>query len=242
MGIRRGSISTPIIVDGLVFNIDAANRASYPRTGTTATNTVGNDICTLLNGLDFNTDPFRFEFDHSDDTISIPQTSTLEFEKTSPFTISSWVKVNSVGGSDYDIIITNQQNGGNYRGYYLQIGPSGIIRLILRSGLSDRFFFDTSAALSAGAWSSVCVTYDGNNSSSSGKTFINGVEVSTSETTSTSAISGTTISGLPIYIGSRAAAANFFNGDIANTHIYNRALSSTEVAQNYNALKGRFGL
>ena len=242
MGIRRGSISTPIVVDGLIFNMDAANRASYPRTGTTATDTIGNNVCTLLNGLDFNTDPFRFEFDHSDDTISIPTTSTLEFEKTSPFTISSWVKVNSIGATDYDTIITNQQNGGNYRGYYLQIGASGIIRLILRSGLSDRFFFDTSATLSAGAWSSVCVTYDGNNSSSSGKTFINGVEVSTSETTGTSAISGTTISGLPVYIGSRAAAANFFNGDIGNVHIYNRALSSTEVAQNYNALKGRFGL
>ena len=35
MGIRRGSISTPIIVDGLVFNMDAANRAStIPSTST----------------------------------------------------------------------------------------------------------------------------------------------------------------------------------------------------------------
>ena len=42
MGIRRGSISTPIIVDGLIFNMDAANRACYPKTGTTATDTVGN--------------------------------------------------------------------------------------------------------------------------------------------------------------------------------------------------------
>ena len=30
MGIRRGSISTPIIADGLVYNFDAASRASYP--------------------------------------------------------------------------------------------------------------------------------------------------------------------------------------------------------------------
>ena len=242
MGIRRGEITTKIVPHGLVFNMDAANRASYPRTGTTATDTVGNNICTLLNGLDFNTDPFRFEFDHSDDTISIQTTPTLEFEKTSPFTISAWLKVNSIGASDYDVIITNQQNGGNYRGYYLQIGASGIVTLIFRSTLSDRFFFSTSATLSAGAWSNVCVTYDGNNSSSSGKAFINGAGVSTSETTGTSAISGTTISGLPVYIGSRAAAANFFNGDIANTHIYNRALSANEVLHNYNALKGRFGL
>ena len=33
---RVGSITTGIITDGLVFNMDAANRASYPQTGTTA--------------------------------------------------------------------------------------------------------------------------------------------------------------------------------------------------------------
>ena len=32
---RVGSITTDIIADGLVFNMDAANRASYPRTGPT---------------------------------------------------------------------------------------------------------------------------------------------------------------------------------------------------------------
>ena len=35
---------------------------------------------------------------------------------------------------------------------------------------------------------------------------------------------------------------NFFNGNIANTQIYNRALSATEIAQNYNAQKSRFNL
>jgi len=34
----------------------------------------------------------------------------------------------------------------------------------------------------------------------------------------------------------------YFDGKIANTQIYNRALASTEVLQNYNALKRRFGL
>ena len=34
----------------------------------------------------------------------------------------------------------------------------------------------------------------------------------------------------------------YFDGRMSNTQIYNRALSATEVTQNYNALKGRFGL
>ena len=53
MGIRRGSISTPIIVDGLVFNMDPANRASYPKTGTTVTDTINNLSVILTNGPEF---------------------------------------------------------------------------------------------------------------------------------------------------------------------------------------------
>jgi len=37
-------------------------------------------------------------------------------------------------------------------------------------------------------------------------------------------------------------SAEYFNGVIATGQIYNRALSAAEVQQNYNALKGRFGL
>jgi hypothetical protein len=34
----------------------------------------------------------------------------------------------------------------------------------------------------------------------------------------------------------------YYNGNIANTQIYNRALSAQEVLQNYNATRTRFGL
>jgi hypothetical protein len=37
------------------------------------------------------------------------------------------------------------------------------------------------------------------------------------------------------------AASQFFNGQIANTQIYNRALTYAEIQQNYNSFKSRFG-
>ena len=43
------------------------------------------------------------------------------------------------------------------------------------------------------------------------------------------------------YVG-RRAAGQYFSGSIANIGIYNKALSSSEVQQNYNAQKARFGL
>ena len=43
-------------------------------------------------------------------------------------------------------------------------------------------------------------------------------------------------------IGSYQENNYFFYGNIGPCHIYNRALSASEVLHNYNALKGRFGL
>jgi hypothetical protein len=43
------------------------------------------------------------------------------------------------------------------------------------------------------------------------------------------------------YVG-RRAAGQYFSGSIANVGIYNRAISATEILQNYNTLKGRFNL
>ena len=68
MGIRRGSISTPIIADGLVFNMDAANRAStIPSTSTTKTfNTLDTSISgsIITDGTWGAGPPNTFDFDY----------------------------------------------------------------------------------------------------------------------------------------------------------------------------------
>ena len=43
-------------------------------------------------------------------------------------------------------------------------------------------------------------------------------------------------------IGSYLTLSRYWNGRIALIQIYNKQLSSTEISQNYNALKSRFGL
>ena len=45
-----------------------------------------------------------------------------------------------------------------------------------------------------------------------------------------------------LYLSYRSGTNYYFNGKISNIQIYNRALSASEVLQNYNALKGRFNL
>ena len=76
---RVGSITTDIIADGLILNIDASNRASYPRTGTTATDTINNITGTLTGAGGSNNTPQWenvnsgvFNFDGTDDEIDFP--------------------------------------------------------------------------------------------------------------------------------------------------------------------------
>ena len=69
--------------------------------------------------------------------------------------------------------------------------------------------------------------------------YINGVSVPF--TIISNSLTSTTIqSGAPFQIGTGRENLNYFNGNIANAQIYNKELSSTEVLQNYNALKDRF--
>jgi hypothetical protein len=44
------------------------------------------------------------------------------------------------------------------------------------------------------------------------------------------------------YIGSRAGTTSFVTGNIAGFLVYNRPLTASEVSQNFNALKNRYGI
>ena len=45
-----------------------------------------------------------------------------------------------------------------------------------------------------------------------------------------------------LFVGSRAGTQYPFSGKISNTKIYNRALSDQEIQQNFNAIRGRYGI
>jgi hypothetical protein len=79
----------------------------------------------------------------------------------------------------------------------------------------------------------LCWTYNG----SSVNLYVNGVPDSSFARSGTINTSNSTI-----YIGYSGYASEYFNGRIAICQLYNKALTATEILQNYNAQKGRFGL
>ncbi len=237
MGIRRGSISTPIIVDGLVFNMDAANRASYPRTGTTITETI-NSVTGTFNGSTFvNENNGIINFDGTDDYIDFDDILDL-----STLSVSMWINCDQYN-SDREFLFGKWKS--NHRSYAIvlnQLGTSaGSItsQISIDGGSSNIGLATDSGVIDAnGTWFNVGFTHD----ATTLKTYVNGV------LGATATIGGAYTSGTAhvavgtILFSNDTSPLNPFNGQIANTQVYNRALSATEVTQNYNALKGRFGL
>ncbi len=232
---RVGSITTGIISDGLVFNTDPANRASYSQTGTIATDTVGNLTGSLTNGVSFsNTNEGIFVLDGSDDYIDYGD--VLDFDRLDAFSIGCWFKRERSGVSEF--LVAKQESGGDYRGYtFILPADDDYLTIVFRNTLTtNRLIVDGTTAITDTNWHYGVVTHDGSSATSGIKIYLDGSD-DTGVVNGT--LSGTTVNSIPLQIGARNNGF-CFDGNIASTHIYNRALSANEVLHNYNALKNRF--
>ena len=238
MGIRRGSISTPIIADGLVFNMDAANRAST--IPSTSTDKAFNTIDTTVSGS-FTNDTFydsstispTFAFDGVQDFIDL--SSLTSYSSNDPHTYSAWIKGTLSSGGAYKWILNNGAAG------------TGTSLIVYSSKIG--FFWQGGNAVKQGSitlsndtWYNLTICYHG--SSLTYDMYVNGALDTSSDTASATAGGGTTWSAgnsNPRY-GAWFNDNYDWNGNIGPLQVYNRALSSNEVLHNYNALKSRFGL
>ena len=235
---RVGSITTAIIEDGLVFNMDAANRAST--IPSTSTDKAFNTIDTTVSGS-FTNDTFydsstispTFAFDGVQDFIDL--SSLTSYSSNDPHTYSAWIKGTLSSGGAYKWILNNGAAG------------TGTSLIVYSSKIG--FFWQGGNAVKQGSitlsndtWYNLTICYHG--SSLTYDMYVNGALDTSSDTASATAGSATTWSAgnsNPRY-GAWFNDNDDWNGNIGPLQVYNRALSPTEVLHNYNALKGRFGL
>ncbi len=232
MGIRRGSISTPIIADGLVFNMDAANRASYPAQKTLAIAESGSCFNTLdlsqsgslISDPQFITQPVSascFSFDGVDDYISLDQ----EFDATNGLTWSSWIKYDGVGAG-LNWLCSNGGTGGVKTQFNTRMISDGRWFNYFVGGAQNTGI----TGLNDGNWHNIVQTV---NYSNGDVKFYKDIVVSSTiltwgSTYSTAIVKQISTSFYP------------FKGDIASVQFYTKTLSENEVLHNYNALKSRF--
>jgi len=244
MGIRRGEITTDIIRNGLVFNFDAANRSCYPKTGTTATDTVSNVNGTISGATFINTDVKTFDFDGTDDSINFGDSDLFSFGNgsvDSPFSISSWWNMDN-----YVSFRAIQKIEANYGEYRINTLNSGLFKFTLYDNGTGNYIglvSDSNFSSYQDNWINVVCTYDGSSAASGCIAYVNGSVLATSTNVAGSYTAMHNLSA-EFNIGQSAftGVSTDANGQIANTQIYNRALSAEEVLHNYNGLKGRFGL
>ncbi len=229
---RVGSITTEIIADGLVFNMDAANRASYPRTGAIISNTAENNSGSLSgDGGSNNTPQFQninggiLDFDGTDDRILIQDGNSGPYSSLGANTTCNiWVNYGATGN---DILV----GGNSYTngGYFFWMSPSGGY-----SSYKGAFDNGSWTDFGTGVWINYCVT---KNDSGNVVWYGNGQQLDTGTVTASASIGFWSIGA---YAGGTSQYA--FQGQIGPIQVYTRALSANEVLHNYNALKGRFGL
>jgi hypothetical protein len=231
-----------IVTNGLVLNLDAANPRSYPQpyNGTTWTDLSENGYNgTLVSGSFYTgSNGGAIVFDGVDDSITLGNISALGFTD-GIFTADAWVYVSSTwtAGSQYPNLISKGASAGwDNDGWSLFIfrdypSPGQYsLGCGIRQGLTS--VIARSLNISTNTYLHIVATADGSNV----KLYQNSVLVDTKSQTVNPGSNAK-----EVFIG-KSWTDNYFNGNVALTRLYNRALSASEVLQNFNATRARFGI
>jgi len=219
-----------IVTDGLVLCLDAADRNSYPGSGSTWIDLSGNgNNGTLVNGVGYNSgNSGSLSFDGVNDYVSgNPPYIPSQFE---PLTLSAWIYNAGQSGNRGILGIVNPSSQ-----------PTGSSRMITIRSTGATYFWGSSADFNpsnfiseVNSWTYIVFTIDSEKRVTAYK---NGIFNEDSILSSLSNVVATSYD-----VGSRRYFGEYFEGKIAQVSIYNRTLSANEVTQNFEATKGRFGL
>jgi len=222
-----------IVLNGLVLYVDAANIKSYPGSGTTWTDLSGRgNTGTLTNGPTYSSaNGGSIVFDGGDDYVIATRPTSIV--AGGQITISLWAKWITIGTTVSTIqMLLDNNHSGTPQGFVLQDRPD-IGKSLTFSVRPNQNGAVSTFIVGDGSWHHITGTNDGSTS----KLYIDGVF------NSQATESGGIISVYPnITLGLWQGGGRYLNGNIAQVSIYNRALSAAEVSQNFNALRGRYGI
>jgi hypothetical protein len=240
--------SPKIVTDGLVLCLDAANTKSYPSSGTvwtdlskssnngTLTNFGSQTIWNKDNGG-------SIVFDGSDDYVGWTTLPSIKWQNWNSLTVDCVFKLISYAGntSGRQYLFDFRDNGGvdgafgcfydssiqtplGFKLFYNTVGNSYEEPLITTFSLNSIIHYQ--------------VTFDKTTSTNNIRHYINGVNVFNRSVV----INSNTTNTGRVWIGRYSPGGFQWNGNIYSFKVYNRALSASEILQNFNTTKSRFGL
>ena len=238
--------SPRIVTDGLVLALDAANTKSYPGSGSTWTDLSGNDNDgTLTNGPTYSSDNLGvLTLDGTNDYIDSYDDADV-FVDDNSLTVSIFVNIDEETKTGRGGLVSSQkyQSESDAGGYGLCIydGTQLCVNLTKDiSGTQTTYQAVSTFTYVRQEFKYYSFTYD--NSTNTVTTYMDGVQ----QATSTNANYGWTVNTVNrktcIGKNNQGGWGNYYNMKIGAVHIHNKALSASEIQQNFNALRGRYGI
>jgi hypothetical protein len=209
----------------------------------------GNSNNASLNMSYFNETGY-FELDGNSTTAfgSVANSTSINFSESAPYSVElmAYAYTNQPGGSgganNGEAAILEKWNFSGSGGFPfcirlvgLQYSPPSWYVSAYNGTLNPA----ATANATRNAWTHITAVYDWPNSIL--RLYINGAQASS--TTLTVGSGGFSSPTSPLYLGQRyGSTADRFAGKIGHIRLYNKALSAAEISQNFNAVRGRFGI
>lgn len=234
----------PIVTDGLIFAVDAANNQSYPGSGTTWSDLIGSNDGTLTNGPTFDSgNGGSLVFDGSNDIITCGSSNNITGDNLQTCTFSAWFKTTSTGlsyiasikrqSTDSTLITlsvnatANGQVNNGHAGFMTRNNADSAHTSVTNNNSGNGW--------NDGSWHCLVGVINGTTRT----LYIDGVQKGT-DTDGMQSVTGNTADFTIGGFATSGFTTQFYGGNIANITFYRKALTSSEITQNYNALKNRF--
>ncbi len=220
----------PIITDSLVLHLDAGNTNSYSGSGSTWTDLSGNGYNATLSNTTFssaNGGSLVFNGTSSQGVTTL-QRDNADFSYFAVVNSSS-----QAASGDNNILDTFEGTSQEWTRLAVKGSSTPVIPSTSIDNDGTKVVVDGPTNIKD-TWVMLTVTRSG----SSIKLYVNDTLDNSSNTLTTTIVQGLE----PLYIGISTAGREWFTGNIAVIGTYSKELSSSEVSQNFESIRGRFGI
>ena len=224
------------VTSNLVMYLDPNNPSSYPGTGSSVYDLSGNDLTGTLSNVTY-TSP-AFNFNGTSSTITVPDSPLLE-PGSGDWSIEVWVNHSVITGSSRAIM--TKTNGGNSAdwGYGIRTTQAGSTYMEIGNGTTS--ITSPTTTLSTNTWYQIVGVWT-NVASNSIALYRDGALVGSSSHSFSSIKNTTGVLSLGSFNNNVGGFGQWLDGELGIVRIYNKALSGSEVLQNFQANASKYGL
>lgn len=213
---------------------DPSNPSSYSGSGTVVNDLSGNNLNGTMSNISF-TSPY-FTYNGSNSQVTRLDSPLLE-PGSGDWTMEAWFRITTNQNS---VVLGKFDNGGASQdvSYSIRINGGGSLFAQMGDGLGN-YVNSTSYQTTTSTWYQVVYVWK-NISTNSLETYINGTSIGSVSHSLSSLLNSVN----PLYLGSYNGGeySQWFNGSMGIVRLYNKSLSESEVLQNFNSDKSKYGL